>query len=144
MKQLGKTVQGKVTDAKDFVVGKAEDAKDFVVDKAEKAGDFVVEGAAKVAGATIATAKAGRDAVVGAKDKVVDGAKDFASTVETRRNVTVQNLARGARQTFTSFCDRLEQGAVSREERNQQAKEQREATKAKAEQSKEDQQMEQD
>lgn len=90
---------------KDFIVGNVTDAKDYVADKTVDARNFVKNGI---------------------MDTIKD-VKDFASTVESRKNISVQKLARSAKQTFSAFCDKLEANAISKEERNQKARADREA-----------------
>ena len=101
------------------------DAKDAVVTKAGQVRDGVVDGAAKVVAVPVT-----------AKNMTQEMLQRASSRVQTRANTTIASMARSGRNFADALFDRLENSAISREERNQEAMKAREAAKAKEESSK--------
>ena len=119
-------------EAKDRVVDAAETAAiygmmagDKVVETAGKVKDGVVDGAAKVVAVPVT-----------AKNMTQEMLQRASSRVQTRANTTIASMARSGRNFADALFDRLENSAISREERNQEAMKAREAAKAKEESSK--------
>ena len=120
--QKGLTAVGKWFQARGNDI---RDAKDAVVTKAGQVRDGVVDGAAKVVAVPVT-----------AKNMTQEMLQRASSRVQTRANTTIASMARSGRNFADALFDRLENSAISREERNQEAMKAREAAKAKEESSK--------